>query len=269
MSTIETFIIKKYQENKSTYEICEELAKEGVVGNFYPNKINRILQKAGVTLRSRSENQKINLDKGRSVHPTKGKQRSDKTKRKISDGVSDAYNDPAVRDERSRLSKAAWEKMGDEQKANLMSSAARAVRATSDEGSKIEKYLLAELRLAGYEVIFHSNSLIPNQSLQIDLFLPEIRTVVEIDGPSHFEPIWGEEALVRTHRADSEKNGLCLQYYNVVRMQVLAKKVTGAYCRKTLARLMPRLQYIKENVENAPKRLLPFEERLIFVMENK
>jgi hypothetical protein len=31
---------------------------------------------------------------------------------------------------------------------------------------------------------------------------------IEVDGPSHFERVWGDDALVRNQRYDTKKNGL-------------------------------------------------------------
>ena len=254
MNNINTYIIEQYKNGRSTYEIAEEL-------KVYPNKINRILRKSGIPLRGKSEVQKIALASGRTKHPTEGKQRDVATKLKISAGVSSSYDKPGARENRSEISRKLWEEKSSSDKQALQGAAARAVRASAGQGSKIERYLLVELRSAGYKVIFHSNTLIANQNLQVDLFLPELKTVIEVDGLSHFEDIWGEEALYKTRLADQEKNGLCLEHFNVIRLQACADKVTGAYCRKTLARLMPRLEYIKE------KGLLPLEERLIFISE--
>lgn len=265
MNELEKFIIKEYQNNKSTYEICEELNTSGVT-NFYPNKIKRLLKRCGIPLRSKSESQKVMLETGRRKHPTKGKKRSDETRRKISDGISNSYGS-AERIKRSELSKSSWEKKTDEEKKKLTAAGARAVRATADFGSKIEQYFLIELKKAGFEVIFHTSSLIPNQSLQIDIYLPGLKTVIEVDGLSHFEPIWGELSLEKTRRADAEKNGLCLQHFNVVRIQALARKVSGAYCRKCLARLLPVLYSIQERTKDSPSKLLPFTDRLIFIGE--
>jgi very-short-patch-repair endonuclease len=46
--------------------------------------------------------------------------------------------------------------------------------------------------------------------LQIDLFLPTISLAIEIDGPSHFSPVWGEKSLNRNRNYDSKKEGLIL-----------------------------------------------------------
>ena len=61
----ESYVLKKYQDNSSTYSIAKEL-------NTYPKKIERILKKNGVTMRTRSEAPANAIKTGRSKHPTKG-----------------------------------------------------------------------------------------------------------------------------------------------------------------------------------------------------
>jgi very-short-patch-repair endonuclease len=46
--------------------------------------------------------------------------------------------------------------------------------------------------------------------LQIDLFLPQHNIAIEVDGPSHFEPVWGDDALKRNKKYDNKKTGLIL-----------------------------------------------------------
>ncbi len=75
------FLIEQYiNKGKSTYEIAEQL-------NTYPNKVRRLLVKAGVELRNKSTAQSNAITTGRHKHPTKGTTRSEEDKIKISDGM--------------------------------------------------------------------------------------------------------------------------------------------------------------------------------------
>ena len=49
-----------------------------------------------------------------------------------------------------------------------------------------------------------------NENLEIDLFIPALKTAIEIDGPAHFLPIWGQQSLERHIRADAQKAGLLI-----------------------------------------------------------
>ena len=46
--------------------------------------------------------------------------------------------------------------------------------------------------------------------MQIDLFLPTLNIAIEVDGPSHFKPVWGQENLKRNKGYDNKKTGLIL-----------------------------------------------------------
>ena len=83
----EGYVIKQYQQNSSTYSIAKELGT-------YPKKIERILKKNGITLRTRSQAQANAIKTGRSKHPTKGEKRSEEEKNKISRGTVKNNNSP-------------------------------------------------------------------------------------------------------------------------------------------------------------------------------
>ena len=76
----ESYVIKKYSEGHSTISLAKEL-------ETYPKKIERILKKNGQPLRIRSESQSLAIKNGRAKHPTKGRQRNEDEKLKISLGV--------------------------------------------------------------------------------------------------------------------------------------------------------------------------------------
>ena len=42
------------------------------------------------------------------------------------------------------------------------------------------------------------------------MYIPELKTIIEVDGPSHFLPIWGEERLQKQVNADLRKSGSLL-----------------------------------------------------------
>lgn len=215
---VETEIISMYKnEDKSTYEIAEYY-------NTYPNKIRRILKKHGCELKNRSEAQKSAIEKGRTSHPTAGKKRTHEEKVKISSGLVNYWDDlnKEERQRRTNMAKIRWAEMPDEQKEKISKAAIEGIRKAGKEGSKFEKILLKRITNAGYRVDFHKKNLIPNEKLEIDLYIPEIKTIIEIDGPSHFLPVWGEEKLQKQINADLQKNGLILGMgFVIIRLIVL------------------------------------------------
>lgn len=256
-----TYIIREYNAGKSPYQIAEELCGMGI--KCYPNLVRRTLQKHGVVLRDKSSAQENSLKSGRSKHPTKGRRRTNAEKIKISEKVSDVWKN--LTDEeliyRRKISKDKWDSMTTDEREALRSASAKAIREAAETGSKIEKFLLFKLRNLGYRVEFHSKNLLSTQRLQVDLFLPDLSTAIEVDGPSHFEPVWGEEALFKTQLADQEKNGLLMgRGYAVIRIRTRAKNVSIIYQE----RLLEKLVIVLDNIAGK-NGILPIEERLIYV----
>ena len=251
----ETIIDRYVNQEKSTYEIAQEIGT-------YPNKIRRTLNTLGVPLRDRSSAQTVAIKQGRHEHPTRGKRRTDSEKIAISNGMSSYWGnmEEEERERRSLLSKKQWEEMSEEDKSNLRKLAAEAVRKASKEGSKIEKFIFKGLTEAGYEAIFHKKGLISNQNMEIDLFLPALKVAIEIGGPAHFLPIWGEESLQKHIRADAQKAGMLISAgYVVVRVKNLIKNVSAKNMRDTLEKVLETVDKIEQKFPPKSKRLIEIE----------
>ena len=113
------FLINSYvSENKSTYEIAEEL-------HTYPNKIRRALKSLGIQLKTKSEAQSVALKQGRHKHPTRGKKRSELDKVNISEGMSKYWVDmnDTERERRVDIAKKQWAAMTEEERENMKKSA--------------------------------------------------------------------------------------------------------------------------------------------------
>jgi very-short-patch-repair endonuclease len=197
---------KEYEQNQLSFG---EIAKKY---DTYANKLRRDSIKFKISIRDKSEAQKIALKTGRHNHPTKGTERPEHTKNKIGMSVLQSWEslDDAELERRKLIAKQNWEKLSDDEKANILRSANTAVRKSSDTGSKMELFILEQLVKNGYKVDFHKEQTLSNTKLQIDLFLPTMSVAIEIDGPSHFSPLWGEETLKKNKTYDNKKNGLIL-----------------------------------------------------------
>lgn len=178
--------------------------------NTYPNKIRRDAKKYHIKLRDKSHAQKNALKTGKHKHPTKGTKRDADTASKIGIGVMQNWAQLSDDEKLKRVqkSKKIWDSMSDEQKTYMQKLAIDAVRKTSKEGSKLEKFILHGLLSNGYKVDFHKEQLLSNTKLQLDIFLPASNIAIEIDGPSHFAPVWGDQALARNQDYDQKKSGL-------------------------------------------------------------
>lgn len=202
----EAIIRKMYvNEKKSFADIASEY-------NTYANRIRRDAVTFKIPIRNKSEAQANALKSGKHKHPTKGQERTEATKNKIGLSVLRSWEnlDEKTVADRKKKSLEAWNNLDENSKKNIVKKANDAVRVASKTGSKLEKFLLEELVKNGYKVDFHKEQTLSNTKLQIDLFLPKINTAIEIDGPSHFLPVWGEDALTKNQKYDNKKQGLIL-----------------------------------------------------------
>jgi very-short-patch-repair endonuclease len=219
MNNLDKQIIEMYNDqSKSTYEIAKCL-------DTYPNKIRRTLIKHGYKLKDKSQAQKNALKSGRCAHPTAGKKRTQDEKLRISEGMETHWEKMTEEQRQDRVNQAKerWKKMDASQKEKMCRLATDAIRKAGKEGSKLEKFVMDKLIESGYTVDFHNKTLIPNEKLEIDLYIPALKTIIEVDGPSHFLPIWGEEKLQKQIKADLQKSGRILSRgFAIIRVKAIA-----------------------------------------------
>ena len=220
MNDFEKKVIKMYnKQNMSTYQIAELL-------DTYPNKVRRTLKKHGHELKSKSSAQSNALKSGRRDHPTKGKARTLAEKVKISSGLSSYWEEMSdkERKKRSKQARDRWNGMSATQKESMKQKRVQAIQRSAKEGSKLEKFLQERLHNSGYSVRMHQ-VIIPAENLEIDLYIQDLRTIIEVDGPSHFLPIWGEDKLQKQINADLRKSGALLSKgYAVIRVKSLGQE---------------------------------------------
>jgi very-short-patch-repair endonuclease len=192
-------------ENKSFQDIA-------VILDTYANKIRRDAIRFKINIRNKSDAQKNALKTGKHAHPTKGKIRDDITKYKIGNAVLKSWDSLSQTELANRKHKAKenWNNLSQDEKILMQQKANNAVRESSKVGSKLEKFILNSLLKDGYKVNFHQEQTLSNTKLQIDIVLPTMNTAIEIDGPSHFLPVWGEDSLKKNITYDQKKSGLIL-----------------------------------------------------------
>jgi very-short-patch-repair endonuclease len=230
------FIHNGYVKAEKSFVELAELAKT------YPNKLRRDALALHIKIRDKSAAQSAALKTGRAEHLTAGKKLAEATKTKISEKRAAKWAaSPDARRKRSEEAKIQWDKMSPEERRVFRKKASMAILKASKEGSKFEKYLFEKLTAAGYTVHFHKEQILVNDRLHIDLFLPKINVAVEVDGPSHFSPIWGRKTLQRNKKSDAEKNGLLLgRGYVVIRVQQ-GSVLTEKFKREKLQALLNKL----------------------------
>lgn len=241
---------QEYEVNKKSFQ---EIAKS--MGT-YANKLRRDAIKYEIKIRDKKEAQKTALASGRSSHPTKGKERSEEVKSRIGNGVMKAWDnlDETTLQQRKDKARQNWEKLSDDEKANILREANLAVRAASKTGSKLEHYLFNRLIEDGYKVDFHKEQSLLNTKLQIDLFLPKLNVAIEVDGLSHFEPVWGQDALKRNQGYDNKKTGLILGKGLVLIRVVQKKDFSKSRAHAIYEQLVPILEKIQQQFPNKDNR---------------
>lgn len=235
------YIYEEYRvKGRSDADIARELGKE-------PRFISRLRKRFGIAGRSRAEAQSLALKQGRHPHPTRGKQRPAEVRERISEGVA-LWWERLPADEvaaHAAKARAQWDALSDAQKENFRRQAARAVQEAARTGSKLEKYLLAELTALGYRPEFHMQFFV-NERLHVDLFLPIKGVCIEVDGPTHFMDVWGEDDLAKHIARDAQKTGLVLGMgFSLIRVKHTAKSVSLKDKRQLLQKVIAALQTIQ------------------------
>lgn len=251
----EMSVISAYEDGQSTCAIAKEL-------NTYPNKIRRILIKHGKEMRDRSEAQKNALKTGVAEHPTQGRKRSYKEKLKISKSMVKSWNsiDDTERERRAEMSRQQWLNMSNEDRDNMRQAATEALKHAARQGSKFENFIYRKLSDYGFNIESHKKDLIYNQKLEIDLYISDLKTIIEVDGPSHFFPVWGEDKLAKQIKADNEKNGLILSKgFVVVRLKVLKNVLSLQDQQDFLDQLLSVLEDIRSEFPTRDNRYIEVE----------
>lgn len=239
----ELTIIKEYRKGESITSLAKKY-------NTYPNMIRRILIKHKEPIRSQSEAQKLALKTGRAKHPTEGKERSREEKLSIGIGVSKQYKELSdeEKDRRSGLIKEYWDELDPKDRQKNIDTMNKGRIKSAFKGSKLERNLVNTLSQEGIVVNFHTKVF---GDVEVDIFLPEYALAIEIDGPTHYNPIWGEEALKKTKEADRRKNGYLINNditvlrvknfknsYATIQVVSLANFVKELLCTKRTAKVI-------------------------------
>ena len=220
--------------------------------NTYANKVLRDAKRLGIKIKNKSEAQKNALKTGKHKHPTKGRQRTEKEKNNIGLAVMKNWEqlDENELQQKKLKYKDLWNQKSEDEKANMLHKANLAVRQSSKIGSKLEHFILNFLVENGYKTEFHKEQLLANTKLQIDIFLPTMNLAIEIDGPSHFEPVWGEDALAKNITYDKKKAGLLIgKGYKLIRIKQ-TKDYSKARARIICDKLLNILKSLKHNTSS-------------------
>jgi hypothetical protein len=77
--------------------------------------------------------------------------------------------------------------------------------------SKLEKYLEIELikLYPNLEILFNDNKAINSE---LDIYIPLLKLAFELNGTFHYEPIFGQDKLIRIQNNDNRKFQACIEH---------------------------------------------------------
>ena len=210
--------------------------------------LSRFMKRHGITSRDKGEAQKNYLKDHE--HQMKGKKHSDTTKQKISKGLGEFWDKLSEEDKEELKKKIGsawrrkWQQMSDVDRRTMMESLSNKAKEVQGNGSRLERFVAEELRKRGYTVEERSTNFTAGKSFEIDIALPKERIAIEIDGPTHFLPIHGEDHLKSQQDRDSRKDELVNGAgFNMLRI----RDNNGPLSQVRIDRIEQAIKEIKEN----------------------
>lgn len=174
--------------------------------------LSRFMKRNGILSRDKAEAQKNYLKDH--DHQMRGKKHSDSTKQKISKGLGEFW-DKLSDDDKEELKRKIgsawrrkWQQMSENERKTMMEGLSNRAKETQGQGSRLERYVAEELRKRGYTVEERSTNYTAGKQFEVDIALPKERIAIEIDGPTHFLPIHGEDHLKEQQERDARKDEL-------------------------------------------------------------
>lgn len=247
------FLLDRYVNGTdSAYVLAKEL-------EIYENKIYRALRKYGFPRRSKGEAQRNALKKGTAAHPVKGKERPMSVKNKIGQKMHNYWKNIDKNDLEKRIEKSReiWYSIPEEIRKKWQKKANVSLRRASTEGSKFEKVLLSGLTLNGFKCEVHKKFMWENTECSIDIYLPIEGVAIELNGVSHFMPIFGEDRLKKTIERDLMKvEQLLANGYSVISIQNQKGYASKTVMDKFVTAFIPYLKEICNKETNTYNEIL-------------
>jgi len=186
--------------------------------------LSRFMKKHGIVARGKGEAQKNYLKEH--DHQMKGHKHTAETKQQISMSLGDFW-EKLTDDEREKIKrkigsawKRKWESMSDQQRKLMMEELSSKAKHSQGKGSRLERFIAEELRNRGYVVEERSTGYTVGKDFEVDLALPNEMIAIEVDGPTHYLPIYGEKHLENQQARDARKDDMINSTgYNVLRIR--------------------------------------------------
>lgn len=246
-AAFQQYLVDNYTNGtKSVPEIAEEY-------KTYPNKVYRMMRKWGIARKDKTESQSIALKTGRIKHPTEGKERDAQTKRKIGRAVYQSNKKLSPEERRKRVDKIRelWYNLPEKTRLEYTKKSHNRIRQAGQKGSKLEREIVVALLAKGYKLQTHHKMNFIDSEMTVDILLPVEGIVIEIDGPVHFEPIFGEENFDEQIKRDLFKNEqLISEGYSLIRIQNPKGYTSLSFIEEFLEKFLPFLKQVSKHESN-------------------
>ena len=101
----------------------------------------------------------------------------------------------------------------------------------------------------GFLVEQRTKTWTPGNQFHVDIALPQEKVIIEVDGPTHWSPIYGDVELLKVEQKDAKKDAVLIANgWKVLRVQDASGSTTRARFKRVLDALR-EVQYSK----SAPK----------------
>lgn len=257
------YLVQKHKNEGCTFQM--------IADEFGTNKsyIARVCKKHNIEANNRSESQKNSIASGRSKHPTAGKIRSEDEKILISERMKKVWNNKTDEEKELHRQKARdiFLSLSEETRKEYIKKSIDTNRLVAAvEGSKLEKYIVSQLIKQGIKVKLHSKYVIENEEMHVDIMLPEFDIAIEVDGPSHFKNIYGEDILKKRVEKDAVKNWLLVSAgYIVIRARFPRSYVSKSDLREFTKKLLEVIDYINTMILEDSEDFKKLENRIIYL----
>lgn len=199
------FLRREYEAGASVPVLAEKYKKS-------KSSIIRYLKKTNTKFRTKSQAQKNNLKNG-GKHPTKGRHRTNDEKIKMAMKLKENWDSLSEAEKKNRIDSFKEElKKAKKNNEKILQKANKKLKEATKKGSKLEAYLSERLREDGFDVVRHFEKVLPNDNMHFDIYITNCQKpiVIEVDGPTHQRPVYGEDRFNAQLEADNRKNMLCL-----------------------------------------------------------
>lgn len=244
MQRTRQYYLDEYVKNERSFK---DIADEH---NTYPNKIRREVIDFLIQPRNKSEAQLAALKSGRHNHPTKGVARSDEVRHKISQTLSDKWDSFSDKQKMDKSEKGLqiWASLSEEKKKRISGNARVGLTNSRKNGSKLEIFINAELIKHGYIPRLHVA--VDDGLYKNDITLEKEKIIIDVCGPTHFIPIFGEENLVKKQAIDNLKAKIAMDNGYIFIRVISMTTTLSDLDKETLKHIL--LQKIKDFKENIP-----------------